>query len=289
MLYFMALGMVAAAIYLISSSIAQMRRRPRLRYISETSTRKQFNISSIKVLKPLMAIMRPISKLPYFQKLKMQAEILKMNLDLNALVFIKIVAGAILGFLVYSFLASPVYALIAGVVGFMAPDFLFLSKVRAKKEEIVRVFPETVDLIDLCIGAGLDFPFSIKWVIDKSEHNAFVEQLAIVLSEIQVGRNRIDALKDMAHRLQLVDISSFVRAVVQSERMGTSVEEGFRHLSEDTRVLRFQEGERYAIKAAMKILFPLLFCILPVIMIVVAGPIIIKFTQGDLLPSGGAF
>ena len=164
---------------------------------------------------------------------------------------------------------------------------MFMSKVKAKKEAIVRVFPETIDLIDLCIGAGLDFPSSIKWVIDKSVSNPFMEQLAMVLSEIQIGRNRVDALKDMARRLNLSDISSFVRTVIQAERMGTSVEAGFRNLSEDTRNTRFQEGERYAIKASLKILFPLLFCILPVIMIVVAGPIIIKFTQGELLPKSG--
>jgi tight adherence protein C len=88
----------------------------------------------------------------------------------------------------------------------------------------------------------------------------------------------------MAKRLQIPDISSFVRTVIQSERMGTSVAEAFRNLSEDTRNSRFQTGERYAIKASLKILFPLLFCILPVILIVVAGPIIIKFTQGELFP-----
>jgi tight adherence protein C len=66
--------------------------------------------------------------------------------------------------------------------------------------------------------------------------------------------------------------------------MGTSIEEAFRNLSEDTRDKRFQSGERYAIKASLKILFPLIFCILPAILIVVAGPIIIKFSTGGLIP-----
>jgi tight adherence protein C len=225
--------------------------------------------------------------LPYLKKLQTQADILKINLDIQVLVVIKAILGILVGILVFVFTKVPSYGLAGGFLGFFIPDFMFMSKVKAKKEAIVRVFPETIDLIDLCIGAGLDFPSSIKWVIDKSVPNPFMEQLAIVLSEIQIGRNRIDALRDMAKRLNLRDISSFVRTVIQSERMGTSVESGFRNLSEDTRNMRFQDGERYAIKASLKILFPLLFCILPVIMIVVAGPIIIKFTQGELLPKAG--
>jgi len=232
--------------------------------------------------------MRPLSRLPYLKNLELQAETLMIKLDIQALVLIKVVLGIVLGFLVFAFFSSGAYGLFAGILGFFIPDFIFLSKIRAKKEAIVRLFPETIDLIDLCIGAGLDFPSSVRWVIDKSEPNPFIEQLSIVLNEIQVGKNRVDALKDMAKRLKLTDISSFVRTVVQSERMGTSVEAGFRNLSEDTRLTRFQEGERYAIKASLKILFPLLFCILPVILIVVAGPIIIKFTQGELFPSAGA-
>ena len=278
---------MGGSVYLVSSGLFQVRRKLRLRYFSDTSSSRQFNLSSVKFLRPLLRMVRPISNLPYLKKLKTQAEILKINLDLPGLVLIKTALALLIGVLVSILTNSLVYGLIALLIGFFVPDFIFLSKIKTKKEAIVRVFPETVDLIDLCIGAGLDFPSSIKWVIDKADPNPFIEQLAIVLSEIQVGRNRVDALKDMAQRLQLLDISSFVRTVIQAERMGTSVEEAFKNLSEDTRSARFQEGERYAIKASLKILFPLLFFILPVIMIVVAGPIIIKFTQGELIPTAG--
>ena len=280
--------MVGSSTYLLSSNLLQFRGRPRLRYVAGVSTSKQFSIFSLRTLKPLIYLIKPLAKLPYLKKLQAQAEVLKINLDIEVLVLMKLFLGILLGVLVFIFFSSIGYGLIAAMLGFFIPDFIFLSKVKAKKEVIVRVFPETIDLIDLCIGAGLDFPSSVKWVIDKSNPNPFIEQLAIVLNEIQVGKNRIDALKDMAKRLQLTDISSFVRTVVQSERMGTSVEAGFRNLSEDTRSTRFQTGERYAIKASLKILFPLLFCILPVILIVVAGPIIIQFTQGELIPTAGA-
>ena len=160
------------------------------------------------------------------------------------------------------------------------------QKIKQKKEAIVRCFPETVDLLHMCINAGADLLSAIKWVIDKSTFNPFIEQLGIVLSEVQVGKPRAQALREMAKKLQLADISSFSRVIVQAERMGTPVEEAFKNLSDDTRDRRFQNGERFAIKASLKILFPLVFCILPAIMIIVAGPIIIKFSQGDMLSGG---
>jgi tight adherence protein C len=180
---------------------------------------------------------------------------------------------------------SPIYVAIAPFVGFFLPDVIMWQKVRKKKEEIVRCFPETVDLLHMCINAGADLISAIKWVIDKSIYNPFIEQLAIVLSEVQVGKPRAEALRYMAKKLQLPDVSSFSRVIVQAERMGTPVEEAFQNLSDDTRDRRYQNGERFAIKASLKILFPLVFCILPAIMIIVAGPIIIKFSQGDMLPS----
>ena len=156
------------------------------------------------------------------------------------------------------------------------------GKVKNKKEHIVRCFPETVDLLHMCINSGADFISAVKWITEKSYNNPFIEQLGVVLSEVQVGKPRAESLRDMAKRLCLPDVSSFVRVIVQAERMGTPVEDAFENLSADTRDRRFQNGERYAIKASLKILFPLVFCILPAIMIIVAGPIIIKFSQGDM-------
>lgn len=240
---------------------------------------RSFNV----LLKYISIISGPLSKLPYFVNLRTQAEILKINIELPVLFLFKIAIAVITATLA-SFLFSPAYVLIGAVVGFFLPDFYAWNKVKAKKDAIVRIFPETIDLLDMCINAGADFLSAIKWVVEKSSPNPFIEQLSIVLGEIQVGKSRSEALKDMARRLNLSDISSFVRTIIQSERMGTSIEESFKNLSEDTRGKRFQSGERYAIKASLKILFPLLFCILPAILIVVAGPIIIKFTSGELTP-----
>ena len=221
------------------------------------------------------------------QKLKAQTEILRIDLDIPVLIGLKLILMFLLGFLGFKFLfqVSPFYPVLTFFIGFFFPDFMMWQKIKKKKEEIVRCFPETVDLLHMCINAGADLLSAIKWVIGKSTYNPFIEQLSIVLSEVQVGKPRAEAIKDMSKRLQLADIASFSRTIVQAERMGTPVEEAFSALSEDTRNRRYQNGERYAIKAYLKILFPLIFCILPAIMIIVAGPIIIKFSSGELMPT----
>lgn len=230
---------------------------------------------------------KPFAKLPYFSKLQDSADFLKIPFGALELLFIKESLAIGLGLLLAIFYL-PLWGAIGAFVGFFIIDLLLASKVKAKKELIVQVLPETVDILDLCIGAGLDFITSIRWIIDKSGQNPFLEQLTIVINEIQMGKSRTEALKDMGRRLKIADISSFVRTIVQADRMGISIEEALRNLSEDTRMTRFQRGERYAIRASIKILMPLLFCILPVILIVVAGPIIIKFLEGGLIPGTGA-
>ena len=289
MLY-MIMALIAAAIFLITYNILQARQEPRLKLSDAFPKQNNFRLINFKksrfyggLLKGSLPVIKPLLNLPYFVNLQVETEVLRLKIDLNGFMLIKLVvmilvlAGAF-------YLLSPAYALISGLLGFFLPDLFIWSKVRKKKEAIVRVFPETIDLLDMCVNAGADFLSAIKWIVEISSPNPFVEQLSIVLGEIQVGKTRSQALKDMANRLKLVDISSFVRAIIQSERMGTSIEEAFRNLSEDTRDKRFQSGERYAIKASLKILFPLIFCILPAILIVVAGPIIIKFSTGGLIP-----
>ena len=159
------------------------------------------------------------------------------------------------------------------------PDIMLNSRVSKRKFLISRILPETIDLLGLCVGAGLDFMAAVRWVVDKVATNPMIEELTLVLKEINVGKPRVEALRDMARRVEIPDVTSFVRILVQADRMGTPVEETFRILSEDTRMRRFRRGERQAMKAPLKMLVPLIFCILPVILIIVAGPILLRFIR----------
>lgn len=168
---------------------------------------------------------------------------------------------------------------VAGIFGLIIPDLILSSRVKKRKYQIVRILPETIDLLGLCVGAGLDFMAAVRWVVDKVKINPMIEELVLVLKEINVGKPRVEALRDMAKRVDIPDVTSFVRTLIQADRMGTPVEEAFRILSEDSRMRRFHRGERQAVKAPLKMLIPLIFCILPVILIIVAGPILIRFIK----------
>ena len=174
-----------------------------------------------------------------------------------------------------------------GVFGFILPDLILNSRVRKRKFLINRMLPETIDLLSLCVGAGLDFMAAVRWVVEKVSSNPMIEELILVLKEINVGKPRVEALRDMGKRLAIPDVTSFVRILIQADRMGTPVEETFRILSEDTRMRRFHRGERQAMKAPLKMLIPLIFCILPVILIIVAGPILIRFIKQGVFGAAG--
>lgn len=177
----------------------------------------------------------------------------------------------------------------AGLFGLFLPDFMLNSRVNKTKFQISRVLPETIDLLSLCVGAGLDFMAAVRWIIEKVKVNPMIEELILVLKEINVGKPRVEALRDMSKRIDIPDVTSFVRILVQADRMGTPVEETFRIMSEDTRIRRFHRGERQAMKAPLKMLIPLIFCILPVILIIVAGPILIRFIKQGMfgaMPGG---
>jgi len=200
------------------------------------------------------------------------------NLKLLLMVVLVILTPVVLGKI------EPVQLIVALALGYLLPEIWLTKRIAQRKYAIVRVLPETIDLLSLCVDAGLDFVASIEWVIKKGiSTNPMIEELAFVLEEIQWGKPRTQALKDMAKRLNIPEVNSFIQTLVQAERMGTPVAEAFGVLSEDARMQRFNRGERFAMKAPIKILIPLIFCILPVIAIIIGGPIFLQFTQGKML------
>ena len=224
------------------------------------------------------------------RKLKLEAKLknrlLAAHLRLTPQDFfnLKLILIVLLGILIFfvSGKLDPTLLLVAIGTGYIIPDLFVNKRIANRKNMIAKSLPETVDLLGLCVEAGLDFTSAVRWLIKKVASNPMIEELTFVLEEIQWGKPRIQALKDMSRRLNISEVTSFVQALVQAERMGTPVSEAFGILSEDTRMQRFHRGERYAMQAPIKILIPLIFCILPVIGIVIGGPIFLQFMQGKL-------
>lgn len=165
--------------------------------------------------------------------------------------------------------------------GYMLPEFWLKGKIKRVKGVMVKELPDAIDLLGLCVNAGLDFMLSLKWVVEKSPPSVMIDELNTVLQEINVGKTRRDSIKDLATRYDLPDLSTFARTLIQADKMGTSVTEALNILSEDMRLSRYRRGEQLALKAPMKMLVPLLMFIFPVVGLLVAGPILLEFMESN--------
>jgi tight adherence protein C len=219
------------------------------------------------------------------EKIKQNLEAAHINISPEGYFNLKLLA--IVGITFLSFLilgkVEPAAILVTIPLGYLLPDLWLKSRISRRRRAVVRYLPETVDLLGLCVEAGLDFTSALKWITERVQPNPTIEELALVAKEIKLGKTRIQALKDMSKRLNIPELNSFVQTLVQAERMGTPVSESFRIISEDSRAMRFQRSERLALQAPLKILLPLVFCILPVIAIIVGGPLFLRFMQGDMI------
>lgn len=177
---------------------------------------------------------------------------------------------------------QPPLLVIPLLIGFILPDLWLNNKIKKRHAAVLRDLPHVIDLLNICVGAGLDFMVAVSRVIQEFRHCVLIDELKILMQEIQMGSARKDALKNMAKRINSPEVISFARTLVQADRMGTPIGEALKMQAEEIRLRRFQRGEEMALKAPIKLLFPLLFFIMPVVLIIVAGPILIQFTRGGL-------
>jgi tight adherence protein C len=150
-------------------------------------------------------------------------------------------------------------------------SYLVRRRATARRNNVLRALPTALDLITVCMEAGLSFDSGVAKVVEKTR-GTLSEEFGRVLHEMQVGKSRRDALRDMAKRLDARDVTSFVAAIVQADQMGMSLGPVMRAQADDVRLRRRQRAEESAMKAPIKMLFPLMFCILPSTILVVLGP-----------------
>lgn len=162
-------------------------------------------------------------------------------------------------------------------LGYFLPEIWVKMEVNKVKDSLLKQLPDTVDLLGLCVNAGLDFMMALKWVIEKSPASPLVEELRRMMQEISIGKPRREALRALAKKYDMPDLATFTRTLIQADKMGTSIGEALNILSEDMRLARYRRGEGMAMKAPIKLLAPLLLCIFPVVGILVAGPIFLDF------------
>lgn len=170
-----------------------------------------------------------------------------------------------------------IFLLISFAFGLIVPDLWINGRLKKRHLQIARDLPAVIDLLNLCVGAGMDFMQATKRVIENFRRCYLVDELEELNKDISMGASRHEALENLAWRINLLEISSFVRTLVQTDKVGAPIKEALSIQSEEIRIRRFQRGEEQAMKAPIKLLFPLLIFILPVVMAIVAGPIILNF------------
>lgn len=167
--------------------------------------------------------------------------------------------------------------LISGVgsaIGYVVPDLLLIQEIKKRQLEIRKAMPDALDLLTICVEAGLGFDAAMSNVAKKWE-NQLSLAFARAIREIQLGKVRRDALKSMADRIDLAEMTSFVAAIIQSEQLGVSMAKVLRIQAEQMRMKRRQYAEELAHQAPVKMLLPMIGFIFPSIFIVLLTPAII--------------
>ena len=202
---------------------------------------------------------------------------------------------------VLSFIAAPVVGILAwnltasigGMVRFAAtgiaiaactilPSRRLRREVETREERIRKQLPDLLDLLVICMEAGLGFSAAVSRTVANLE-GEMAEEFSLALGEMRAGASRSDALTNLAERVQIPEVRSFVVAIKQADQFGISVSSVLREKAADMRVFRRQAAQEKAQKAPVKMLIPMVFCIFPPLFIIVIGP------AGITLTSSGGF
>ena len=167
----------------------------------------------------------------------------------------------------------PVLAIMA-VVGYYGCNFVLNSMIAARQLEIEETFPDALDLLTICVEAGLGLDAAIARVANEIRLGSEVvaDELAMVSMDLRAGSSKERALRNLAIRTGVEDVESLVAVLIQAEKFGTTVGASLRIHSDMLRTKRMQRAEEKAAKIAVKLLFPLVFCIFPSMIVVLLGP-----------------
>jgi len=177
--------------------------------------------------------------------------------------------------------AGVITGLVAAAMGYLLPSMVVGRMAKRRQHRLRLSLPDALDLMVVSVEAGLGLDQAIQRVADELMlvHPELAEELRLVNLELRAGTARADALRNLANRTQVDDLSSLVTMLVQTDKFGTSVAQSLRVHSDTSRTKRRQRAEEAAAKTGAKMVFPLVLCIFPAIWVVTIGPAAIKFVQ----------
>lgn len=180
--------------------------------------------------------------------------------------------------------------LVASAIGYYLPNYLLSKVIKRRQREIFENFPDALDLMTVCMEAGLGTEAAMNKVAEDMVHKSptLSDELRLVNLELRAGAPRDRALRNLAMRTGVEEVEGFVTMIIQADRFGTSIAQSLRVHSETVRTMRRQKAEEAAAKIPLKLLFPLIFCIFPALMLVIIGPAVIQMVRVVVPTMGGS-
>ncbi len=247
----------------------------------------------VRILDPILARLQrigwrltPAGRIEKLEK-RVEAAGFPVGWDLTQVVLLKVlfaILGAALGvllMLLFGFGFGLILTAVLTVAGFFMPDYILDKRAGARTNEMRRALADTVDILKLTLEAGVGFDSAMQMVARNTD-GPLAEEFGRVVQEITIGKSRAEALYALAERTADEDLRRFCQTCAQAEKRGTPLGEVLEIQSEELRIKRRQIAEESAQKVPVKILFPMMGCILPVLMMVVIGPAIIMIMKTGL-------
>ena len=163
------------------------------------------------------------------------------------------------------------FVLVGAVAGFILPSFFVSSRARRRQSRVSADLPDALDLLAVSVEAGMGFDGAVSKLTEHMD-GPLIEEFELALGEMRIGESRSDALKKMADRVAVPEMAAFVRAIIQADQLGISLGRILRVQATDARLKRQAAAEERAMKAPIKMLFPLVIFIFPAMFIVILGP-----------------
>lgn len=192
---------------------------------------------------------------------------------------------AFLLFFVFSPRRDPnalLYTIGGAALGYFFPVLWLKGKISRRQDSIVKNLPDALDLLTICVEAGLGFDQAMGKVYEKWDNDLAIG-FGRVLREIQLGKSRREALRDMSERMDVPDVTAFVAAVIQADQLGVSMTKILRVQSDQMRVKRRQRAQEKAHQAPVKMMIPMVLLIFPSLWIVLLGPAVVFLLESGVL------
>ncbi len=215
--------------------------------------------------------LRRITPVGLIDSIERKIALAGLNIRPESMLLGKVVLTALAAFGVWTLMGEPLPTIVAGVVGFLIPDALMASVARERQDRILIALPQVIDQLRMSVEAGVGFEAALGRAA-KAGSGPLAQEVRHTLQEMQIGASRSEALQHLAARNDVAELRTFVNAVSQSEDYGIPVAHVLRVQADELRQRRKQRAEERAMKIPVKMVFPLVLCIFPSLMIVLIGP-----------------